>query len=121
MQFALRAVALGVVILWLGRVAWILIESYWFGPPAALVRAGMVVPTPIRGPLVLSAIAPAVAVAAAAAAPWLSRLLAPMPMPRPGCPFCDHRALPETGSKCPECGRVLPDQLLRGPEPTKLP
>ncbi len=35
-----------------------------------------------------------------------------VPYPRPGCPFCRHAGLPETGSCCTECGRELPAELL---------
>jgi len=115
---ALRVVAVAALVLWIGHAAWVVLESRVFGPSSAMIRSGFVTREPVLKPIVLGALFPALAVAAAAVAPGLARRL--VPMPKPGCPFCDHGALPETGSKCPECGRELPEQLLARPEPTKL-
>ena len=67
----------------------------------------------------LNLLVPILAIPVAVFAPRIVKWL--VPMPGPGCPFCEYEALPETGPNCPECGRELPAQLLRRLEPTKLP
>ncbi|MFG0305083.1 MAG: hypothetical protein ACF8Q5_02575 [Phycisphaerales bacterium JB040] len=108
--FGARALALFALAWGVWRAAGVLIESRVYGPPAALVRAGFATPEPVGERLVLACVPVAVALLLALVAPRLARLL--LPLPRPGCPFCRYPSLPETGSRCPECGHELPAQLL---------
>ena len=110
---ASRVFALLAILFSLYQSATLIIATRLNGPANALIQAGFAQREPIAEPLQRAAVPAVLGVLLALAMPKLAMLCARLP--KPGCPFCDHRALPETGTRCPECGRALPEQLLARP------